>query len=100
MEVIPNKAPQNAYILQPRNKQVSASAKNKKPHLHCGLSEQIRVIFEKCAEAVVTHFSKHPLLVETVDEEDGRLCEGHEEVTEGQIHYEVVWQAPQLLITR
>lgn len=48
---------------------------------------------------MVTHFSEHPLLVQTVDEEDGRLGEGHEEVTEGQIDDEVVWEAPQLLVT-
>lgn len=47
----------------------------------------------------ITHFSKHPFLVETVDEEDGGLCEGHEEVTERQVHNEVIWQAPQLLVT-
>lgn len=47
----------------------------------------------------MTHFSKHPFLVETVDEEDGGLCEGHEEVTECQVHDEVVWQTPQLLVT-
>lgn len=47
----------------------------------------------------ITHFSKHPFLVETVDEEDGGLCESHEEVTECQVHNEVVWQAPQLLVT-
>lgn len=63
------------------------------------LRQQARVISEMCAEAVVTRFSEHPLLVETVDEEDGRLGEGHEEVAEGQIHDEIVWQALQLLIT-
>lgn len=47
----------------------------------------------------ITHFSKHPFLVETVDEEDGGLCEGHEEVTESQVHNEVIWQVPQLLVT-
>lgn len=47
---------------------------------------------------VVTRFPKHPLIVEGVDEEDGCLGEGHEEVTHGQIHYEVVRHTPQLLI--
>lgn len=41
----------------------------------------------------VTHLSKHPFLVETVDEEDWRLCGGHEEVTDCQVHDEVVGQA-------
>lgn len=49
---------------------------------------------------VVTCFSEHPLGVKRVDEDDGGLGEGHEEVTHGQIHNEVVRQTPQLLIAR
>lgn len=41
-----------------------------------------------------THFTKHPFLVQAVDEEDGRLSDGHEEVTHGQIHDEVVRRRP------
>lgn len=50
-------------------------------------------------EDKVTHFSKDPLLVQTVDEEDGRLCEGHEEVAHGQVHDEVVWKITKLFVT-
>lgn len=47
----------------------------------------------------ITNLSKHPFFVETVDEEDRRLCEGHEEVTHCQVHYEVVRQVAKLLVT-
>lgn len=41
----------------------------------------------------ITHLSKHPFLVETVDEEDWRLRGRHEEVADCQVHDEVVGQA-------
>lgn len=47
----------------------------------------------------ITHLSKHPFLVEAVDEEYGGLCECHEEVTDRQVYDEVVWQATKLLVT-
>jgi len=47
----------------------------------------------------VTKFSKHPLLTQAVDEEHWGLCDGHEEITHCQVHYEIIWQAPQLFIT-
>lgn len=47
----------------------------------------------------ITNLSKHPFLVEAVDEEDGGLCKGHEEVTHCQVHYEVVRQVAKLLVT-
>lgn len=78
---------------------LTAQRQTKRPLQRHATCEHACVIREKCAGAVVTHFSEHPLLVETVDEEDGRLGEGHEEVTDGQVYDEVVWQAPQLLIT-
>lgn len=61
--------------------------------------QQQHIYLLKICTLRITHFSKHPFLVETVDEEDGGLCESHEEVTERQIHNEVVWQAAQLLVT-
>lgn len=48
----------------------------------------------------ITHFSKHPFLVEAVDKEDGGLSESHEEVTDCQVHDEVVWQVAKLLVTK
>lgn len=50
-------------------------------------------------KAGITHLSKHPFLVETVDEEDGGLCESHEEVADRQVHDEVVGQVTKLLVT-
>lgn len=48
----------------------------------------------------ITHLSKHPFLVETVDEEDGGLCESHEKVTDRLVHDEVVRQVTKLLVAR
>lgn len=56
-------------------------------------------LYFKNKEERITHLSKHPFLVETVDEEDGGLCGSHEEVTDRQVHDEVVRQATQLLVT-
>lgn len=47
----------------------------------------------------ITCFTKNPAFVKRVDKEDGRLCDGHEEVTDGQVHDEVVWRRPQVLVT-
>lgn len=46
-----------------------------------------------------TRFSKDPALVKGVDEEDGRLRDGHEEVADCQVHDEKVGGRPQLLVT-
>ena len=46
----------------------------------------------------LTRLSEHPLSVEAVDEEDGRLGEGHEEVADGQVHDEVVGEVTKLLV--
>lgn len=56
------------------------------------------VLYQKTKKRI-THLSKHPFLVEAVDEEDGGLSESHEEVTDRQVHDEVVWQVTKLLIT-
>lgn len=46
-----------------------------------------------------TCLPERPFLVQTVDKEDGGLCDGHEEVTHSQIHDEVVGRCPELLVT-
>lgn len=46
----------------------------------------------------ITHVSKHPFLVEAVDEKDWGLSESHEEVTNRQVHDEVVRQVTKLLV--
>lgn len=56
-------------------------------------------VFYQKTKKRITHLSKHPFLVETVDEEDGGLSESHEEVTDRQVHDEVVWQVTKLLVT-
>lgn len=45
-----------------------------------------------------TCFAKDPALVQGVDEEDGRLRDGHEEVADRQVHDEEVGRRPQLLV--
>jgi hypothetical protein len=45
-----------------------------------------------------TELSEDPLPVETVDEEEGRLGEGHEEVAHRLVHDEVVGQITELLV--
>lgn len=51
------------------------------------------------AKNQVTKFPKHPFLIQAVDEEHWRLCDGHEEIADRQVHYEIIWQVPQLFIT-
>lgn len=46
-----------------------------------------------------TRFSEDPALVKGVDEEDGWLRDGHEEVADCQVHDEKVGGRPQLLVT-
>lgn len=46
-----------------------------------------------------TCFAENPALVKGVDEEDGRLCDSHEEVADGQVHDEEVGRSLQLLVT-
>ena len=46
----------------------------------------------------ITHLSKHPFLVEAVDEKDRGLCESHEEVTNRQVHDEVIRQVTKFLV--
>lgn len=45
-----------------------------------------------------TRFTKDPTLVQGVDEEDGRLRDGHEEVADRQVHDEKIGRSPQLLV--
>lgn len=45
-----------------------------------------------------TCLAKDPALVQGVDEEDGRLRDGHEEVADRQVHDEEVGRRPQLLV--
>lgn len=46
-----------------------------------------------------TCFAENPALVKGVDEEDGRLCDRHEEVADGQVQDEEVGWSLQLLVT-
>lgn len=45
-----------------------------------------------------TCLPKHPFPVEAIYEKDRRLCESHEEITDGQVHDEIVWQVAKLLV--
>lgn len=82
MEAIPNRAPQKAYILQP------------------GGTGELALCLQLAVQnkAEDTCFAKDPALVQGVDEEDGRLRDGHEEVADGQVHDEEVGRRAQLLV--
>lgn len=45
-----------------------------------------------------TCFPKNPPLIEAVNKKDGRLCDGHHEVADGQVHDEEVGRCPEFLV--
>ena len=47
----------------------------------------------------ITGLAKNPLFEERVDEEDGWLRDGHQEVTNRQVHDEIVGRSAELLVT-